>query len=125
MNTISSFLSSHEAIILAKALLHSLWQGAALAIVLYILLRKIPSRSADMRYRIAYTSLILLILFFVGTISILRIYPLLPAPMSSPAKAIGDTAQIPISPPPQPVIITGQVKQFPLDQAIPISWKDG
>ena len=96
MNTILAFLSSHGAVILATTLLHSLWQGALTAGMLYFCLRFIPSRMVNLRYRIACGSMICFVLLFWGTLSFQEIHQAPAA--SSPAISIakGETIQNPV-----------------------------
>lgn len=50
------------------ALLHSLWQGALLALLAAVALRLARRRSAELRYAIAFVTLGLLVLAFAGTL---------------------------------------------------------
>ena len=90
MKAISIFLSSHETVILAATLLHSLWQGALIAGMLYFCLRFIPSRLVDLRYYITCGSLVCFILFCIATVSFQGLHhqPLISHPSMSQAKGV-------------------------------------
>ena len=53
----------------AEALLHNLWQGLALAALVYFLLRLIPAARSGLRYGVAFAALILLVLVVPVTIA--------------------------------------------------------
>lgn len=57
---------------IVQTLAHSLWQGALMVVLLWGILRKIPARSAEVRYSIALASLCLLVASLLVTFSIIN-----------------------------------------------------
>ena len=53
MNLISQWMQSDWSKALGWTFVHSLWQIAAIGLLLYIILRLIPGRSAHVRYTIS------------------------------------------------------------------------
>src|SRR4051812_33579215 len=52
---------------LVAALLHTLWQGAAIAAVLWVLLRAMPARQATARYSACVAALLTIVVAFSVT----------------------------------------------------------
>ena len=67
--------------VLAWVLIHSLWQGLAIAAVVLLLLRTIPARSANTRYLTSLIGLLAVVLCMLATGSVLRLDPQ-PAPLA-------------------------------------------
>src|SRR5512133_556446 len=77
-------------------LLHSLWQGALLALLAVVALRLAQRHSADLRYAIAVGTLGLLVLTFAGTLIWISIG-------GEPLPVSGTLAIVPIGEGPSPV----------------------
>lgn len=73
MSQLFSWLSHETAFSLCLALLHSLWQGAAIAVLLLLQLRIIPRSRSQLRYFLSVGSLLGLLLSLFITWSILRL----------------------------------------------------
>jgi beta-lactamase regulating signal transducer with metallopeptidase domain/protein involved in polysaccharide export with SLBB domain len=72
VNTITAILNSSGALHIATTLLHSLWQGGAIALLLAIALRAIPQRRPDLRYMISCTALALVVIASTITLALQR-----------------------------------------------------
>jgi bla regulator protein blaR1 len=72
MNLMTEFLQSPWLNTLAYTLLHSLWQGALIVIIVIALLRLTPNRWSNVRYAIASLGLLLLIGAAAGTFLVLN-----------------------------------------------------
>ena len=84
MNTLLHWLTSPEWALVVKTLLHSLWQGAAIAVALALLLRRVASPEA--RYRIAVTGLGAVLLSAMITWGVLNV----PKPAATPAAPMSE-----------------------------------
>ena len=67
MNRIEALMSQTAYEVIGWTLLHFLWQGALLAILLAVLMRLLRRQSASLRYAVACASLLLMIVAPVGT----------------------------------------------------------
>ena len=82
MNILVQLLSDASTLIFAEALLHSLWQGVCIALVLYALLCMIPPRQSETRYIMACCGLLAFLGLFFLTISFMSL------PSSNAAKPV-------------------------------------
>jgi beta-lactamase regulating signal transducer with metallopeptidase domain len=71
MSYLDTILSSQDTARFILALLHSLWQGAAVGAALFVLLRMIPGRHAKGRYLCALVAMGLVVVLVAGTWSFL------------------------------------------------------
>jgi len=67
MKTILNAFSSPLAELITQTLLHSIWQSAGILIILVVLLRMIPSRKSQVRYGVAYGSMLLILFLSIYT----------------------------------------------------------
>ncbi|MCP4453649.1 MAG: M56 family metallopeptidase, partial [Planctomycetes bacterium] len=72
MITCIEFIQSEIASDLALALLHTLWQGFFIALVLLVILKQLSNQQAQWRYRWCVAALLLLVMCGLGTFSILQ-----------------------------------------------------
>ena len=75
MTTILEFLRSNIAADLSVALLHTLWQGVIVTSVLFLVLKSISGKRSQLRYRLSIFSLLVIVLCWLGTFSILQYEP--------------------------------------------------
>ena len=75
MTPIFEFIASAMAADMMFALLHTLWQGLAIALILFFVLKNIPASRSEMRYRLGILSLLLILVCWLGTFSILQYKP--------------------------------------------------
>ncbi len=71
MNNLTHFFSNEFVAALGWSLLHSLWQGALIALLLGIVLLFLQKRSSNLRYTLAASSLGLTLVAFFGTFAYL------------------------------------------------------
>jgi beta-lactamase regulating signal transducer with metallopeptidase domain len=71
MNNLTHFFSNEFVAALGWSLLHSLWQGALIALLLGIVLLFLQKRSSNLRYTLAASSLGLTLIAFFGTFAYL------------------------------------------------------
>ena len=72
MKSIFEILQSDMAIDMTLALLHTLWQGIIIAVVLFFILKNTPGSRSEFRYRFSVISLFVIVLCWLGTFSILQ-----------------------------------------------------
>jgi beta-lactamase regulating signal transducer with metallopeptidase domain len=72
MTAFTDFLQSAMAGDMAMALLHTLWQGLLIALALLLLLKNIPGKRPELRYRLSIVSLLAIVLCWLGTFSTLQ-----------------------------------------------------
>jgi len=84
MNAMQNLVTGPAAHVLGWALLHFLWQGVLIAMLLKLILRVIPARLAGLRYWIASAALTAML--WMPGISIWRAFPARPAVMIVPAE---------------------------------------
>ena len=70
MNTISNFISQELMNAIGWTLLHSLWQGALIALILGVSLIFLQKKSAALRYGLSAAAMILMLVVFVTTFTI-------------------------------------------------------
>ena len=98
---------------LVHALLHTLWQGALVASALFLALRSIPVRRADLRYGLSTAALALVLLLGLGSWALLDT-PRPPAASTAredslPAAAVTTApGRLPARSPASPLILTGE-----------------
>jgi TonB family protein len=85
MNTIQNIVTGSAAQVLGWALMHLLWQGLLIAILLKILLRGVPVRLAGLRYWIASTALMAML--WMPGISVWKAFSARPAAVTIPEPA--------------------------------------
>lgn len=102
---------------LQTALLHTLWQGAIIAALEYVMLRRLPTERINLRYTIALTGLFSLVLVLLVTCCTLErwntpvqdiaVNTMQPYPQAAASPAIGNLSEAapvmtaPVSPPPE------------------------
>ncbi|MCK4998479.1 MAG: hypothetical protein KAS23_03055, partial [Anaerohalosphaera sp.] len=92
MTTVFEFLRSNIAADLSIALLHSLWQGVVLTLILSLVLKSIPGNRSQWRYRLSIVSLLAIVLCWLGTFSALQYKPTGdPENQAAASKAIANT----------------------------------
>ncbi len=67
MNIFQSIISEEWITILGWSLLHSLWQGALIALILGIVLLFLQKKSSNLRYVLSASALVLVLVAFLGT----------------------------------------------------------
>lgn len=75
MNALARFFDSQFASAMTGALLHTLWQGLVIGLILYAALRTIPAAQSRRRYRLGIAALLAVVVCWLGTFSILRYEP--------------------------------------------------
>lgn len=70
MSPLEAVAASGVANALSAAILHSLWQGTFLGLAAAAVLKMMGGRSAQVRYLVAFASLVLLFALFVGTFAV-------------------------------------------------------
>lgn len=86
MDALSRLVNDPVMTTLAEAILHFLWQGCLLALILHIVLRSVPRRFAELRYLASLLTLFAMAVMPIATFGYLY------TPTSSPA--LGATGQI-------------------------------
>lgn len=92
MKTFLDILQGPESLRLASVLLHSLWQGAAVALVVAFCLRRVPAHQYDRRYTIALGGLFAVVLALFVTWSVLGVKWNLVGTAAPPATFVDDHA---------------------------------
>ena len=87
MSQLHHFFISAAWMHLVFTLLHSIWQGVAVAVVLWAVLRGIPSRRTDLRYGVAVLALGGLLMGALVTWAVLGLEPKHPRVATQPATA--------------------------------------
>lgn len=67
MNWLNSIINDNIQFALGWAVVHSLWQGLVIALIMAILNMSLPKLSSTIRYWIANSALLLMLMFFIGT----------------------------------------------------------
>ena len=75
MTVIFEFIRSDIAADMIVALLHTLWQGLVIALVLFSVLKGISGNRSELRYRLGIVSMLLIVVCWLGTFSILQYEP--------------------------------------------------
>jgi len=75
MTIIYEFLKSNVASDMSAALLHTLWQGLIITAILFLVLKSIAGKRSQLRYRLSIFSLLVILLCWLGTFSILQYEP--------------------------------------------------
>lgn len=99
MNALSKVFAEPCAVRLGLALLHFLWQGAAVAALLAVLLRLLRGRSANVRYLVATAGLLVMAALPVATF-LIGDAPAAPAPIETSALVV--EVSFPPATPPTP-----------------------
>lgn len=105
MKTLLDILQGPESLRLASVLLHSLWQGAAIALVVAFCLRRVPAHQYDRRYTIALGGLGAVLVSLFVTWSVLGVKWNLvgpPTPEANFVDAHGADAMATVAPEPSP-----------------------
>jgi len=97
-------------------LAHSLWQGIAIALVLYFLLKWVPVRHARWRYWLAFIGLVMVVFVGLATWSIQRL-PETPAAQAAVAEAPDINAKYGLAPTTTPALTEETSAPAPADPA--------
>ena len=110
MNLTTSLMQSEWARALGWTFVHSLWQIALVGLVLYVVLRNIPGKSAHVRYTISTMALWLIVVMALSTFLIM-----LPAPVDIK----GLSGQLVLMTTPEPLTMTEKITAW-LEWRMPV-----
>ena len=88
MSMITQLLGEDLTYALGWTFIHSLWQGGMIALLMILILQKIPTRNASQRYGVAMGSLVAVLLTTMGTFLLLYLQPARPEMVADAVVAV-------------------------------------
>ena len=92
MNFTSTLLGDQMVYALGWTFIHSLWQGGMIALIMIVVLQRIPQRSPNARYSVAMASLVGVLFTTVATFLLLYLQPAKPEVAQAVMTAAAETS---------------------------------